>query len=817
MNGDRARGSAGMSGAAEVDGGRRRKVSAGSDGRRRGSPRASSRVLSPGLEGLEDRRLLTSIGWNTSAAPTGGDWNVAANWKGGIVPGPSDTPVIEGLESPGIVYLNASTAASVAGLTTDSSTTLEVITGSLSLGVASFSTLGGPVTVEHGATLSMGAGASVTVGGTLTDDGLVQSEDDTFTGTGSSSAIAVGSGGELTAAGCTFGLNQVSFDDSSVMKAGDLAGDVFNTPLFLPLDDVPYLTGNASFEDVNINAGTSTSPVLHLNQIGANSSSLRYVFPAGFTVAAQTEVDVGPNVSVLVGGTLTDDGLLTFAYGDTVSLNGSSIAIGGAMDATDDTFTSTGGTSAIDVASLGELGATGCTFDLSQISLDNNSVLKGNDLVNDVFNTPLAVPYNDVQYLAGNASFQDVDINAGTMASGTLSLNQIGSNSSSLRYVLPGGFTVAVGATAAVGPNVNVLLEGNLTDSGVLTFAAGDAVSLSGSTITVSGTMAATGDTFTSSGGTSSIDVGAPGHLLAAGCTFDLSQLSLDNGSVLNAGDLVNDVFNTPLAVPFGDVAYLANNASFQDIDINAGTISSGTLNLNQIGASSSSLRYVFPSGFTVAAGATLAVGPNVNVLVNGSLTDNGALRFASGDTVSFYGSSIVVGGAMSATDAAFTNSGYSSTITVNSGGSLAVSGGAIDLSAVTLNSGSTDTLNATVLSGILNVNSAATINITGDDFSNVGNQGIVATGDPNAQIPLAGNYWGTTVAAQIAAKILDHGTDPTRPTVDYQPFVSGPSGTSASPASIAFSPGSQLVSLDATVTTAPAPRSTRGPNPSRS
>src|SRR5205814_10376204 len=39
--------------------------------------------------------------------------------------------------------------------------------------------------------------------------------------------------------------------------------------------------------------------------------------------------------------------------------------------------------------------------------------------------------------------------------------------------------------------------------------------------------------------------------------------------------------------------------------------------------------------------------------------------------------------------------------------------------------------------------------------------------------IDLTGNHWGTTVDAQIAARILDHVKDATRPTVRYQPSSS--------------------------------------------
>ncbi len=86
----------------------------------------------------------------------------------------------------------------------------------------------------------------------------------------------------------------------------------------------------------------------------------------------------------------------------------------------------------------------------------------------------------------------------------------------------------------------------------------------------------------------------------------------------------------------------------------------------------------------------------------------------------------------------------------------------------VYLDSGSTDAIQFSSFATQLAINSGASINISSNDFSNVATNGIIASGDPNATIPLPNNYWGTTVPTQIAAKILDHAKDATRPTVTY-------------------------------------------------
>ena len=93
-------------------------------------------------------------------------------------------------------------------------------------------------------------GASqIVVNGTMTATG------DTFaTLSGSGASIQVESGGHLTAANSTFNINQLSLANANVYGSGDLTGDTFNMPIYVPYGDVQYLAGNVEFEQVYINA-----------------------------------------------------------------------------------------------------------------------------------------------------------------------------------------------------------------------------------------------------------------------------------------------------------------------------------------------------------------------------------------------------------------------------------------------------------------------------------------------------------------------------------------------------------------------------------
>ena len=126
----------------------------------------------------------------------------------------------------------------------------------------------------------------------------------------------------------------------------------------------------------------------------------------------------------------------------------------------------------------------------------------------------------------------------------------------------------------------------------------------------------------------------------------------------------------------------------------------------------------------------------------------------------------------------------------------------AFNVSNLTLNSGSSATMSTDVLSSVFTINSNATINITGNDFSKLTTpNGLVAAGEQGAFINLSGNYWGTTVAG-IDAIIDDKNDNSNLPTVNFQPYVNYSSGTSATPATRAFSTSSQTFNLTATVST---------------
>ncbi len=721
----------------------------------------------------------------------------------------------------------------------------------------------GNFTVGTGATLSVGTGTNVLIDPvTITDNGAMNVTDasigfvagysattqilvnGTLSASGSNFYISGGnyasfallqvdSGGELTASTTTFDLNELNWVNGSIMNTGDVTNDTFNSPIYVPFQDVALLANNQSFQDINIIAGTMASgQTLSLVPIGTvSTASLVYIVQGNFTVGTGATLSVGTGTNVLIDPvTITDDGAMNVTDASIGFVAGYSattqILVNGTLSSSGSNFYISGGNYAsfalLQVDSGGELTASTTTFDLNELNWVNGSIMNTGDVTNDTFNLPIYVPFQDVTLLSNNQSFQNINIIAGTMASGqTLSLVPIGTvSTASLVYIVQGNFTVGTGATLTVGTGTSVLIDPvTITDNGAMNItdaSIGFVAGYSATTqILVNGTLSASGSNFYISGGNYAsfalLQVDSGGELTASTTTFDLNELNWVNGSITNTGDVTNDTFNSPIYMPFQDVALLANNASFQDINIIAGTMASGqTLSLVPIGTvSTASLVYIVQGNFTVGTGATLTVGTGTSVLIDPvTITDDGAMNVtdASIGFVAGYSATtqILVNGTLSASGSNFYISGgnYASfaLLQVDSGGELTATSSTFSVNQLVVQSGSTANLQFVTFATQLAVNSGASLNIHDDDLSSA-NATVVASGGSTTTIDLTNNFWGTLNTTQIAAKITDHSNNSNLPTVLYQPFLSeNATGTYAADASIIYNANSQTVTLSATV-----------------
>ena len=330
------------------------------------------------------------------------------------------------------------------------------------------------------------------------------------------------------------------------------------------------------------------------------------------TIGAAGTLSVAAGAHVLVESTLSDAGAVTFSTGDAVTLAESATSVSGSLTANGTTFTNE------------------CCGS-SSITFTPTATLSGGT---NNFDLPISVPYTLVPSLAGNTSFDVVEIQAATLSSGTLTLDELGTVTTNFYYEFPNGFTVAAGGTMMVGPGVPITVVSALNDAGAVTFSTGDAVTLAESATSVSGSLTANGTTFTNE------------------CCGS-SSITFTPTATLSGG---TNNFDLPISVPYALVPSLAGNTSFDVVEIQAATLSSGTLTLDELGTVTTNFYYEFPDGFTVAAGGTMMVGPGVPITVVSALNDAGAVTFSTGDAVTLAESATSVSGSLTANGTTFTN-----------------------------------------------------------------------------------------------------------------------------------------------------------------
>ncbi len=170
-----------------------------------------------------------------------------------------------------------------------------------------------------------------------------------------------------------------------------------NDNVTISLSSTETITHSLSNSDSVLSLTTNGSTVLKITNgslsLGAGSSTL-----AGpVTVSSGATLSVVAGASVLVESAVSDAGAVTFSSGDQVSVYNSQVSVSGSLTASGTDFINDGGAPSIAFASSATLGGGGNTYGL-----------------------PIDVPYTLVPSLAGNASFDQVYIAAGTISSGTL-------------------------------------------------------------------------------------------------------------------------------------------------------------------------------------------------------------------------------------------------------------------------------------------------------------------------------------------------------------------------------------------------------------
>ena len=485
--------------------------------------------------------------------------------------------------------------------------------------------------------------------------------------------------------------------------------------------------------------------------------------------------------------------------------------------------------------------ATGSSFAVDAINIDPGYTIPSNaDITGNAFDSPLYIPSFNIASITNNKHFQLIGINdPGPTTAQTIALNQIGTDGvfNNLRYAFINSFNVNQGVTVAIGANVRVrLYSGNsLIDKGTITAAAGSEITLDRTRnvtttfdVAPGGTLNANGVTFDENhfddyGSWAYIKVDPNSRFIANGSSFAVDAINFDSGyTIPSNADITNNAFDSPLYLPSIDVAFLANNKHFRDININDTILPAYRfLPLKPIGTDGvlTRLRYVFLNSFTVSPNSSVTVYPNVPVVINPNVAilDQGSINLTSGSTLTFAKVSnstssleVASGGSLNANGGTIrfdsTPSNSTTWLQIDAGGRVNAFNSQFSTDTMNLATGSAGSLQSNTFTTTLSVNNASTVSLTGNNFANAPH--IYANGSATGTVNLKNNYWG---AADPNAVIVDHTDDATRPTANFSPVqanisaVATPTTITAQAATAVYNTSNQGVVLTASVTGSPA------------
>ena len=592
--------------------------------------------------------------------------------------------------------------------------TVQVNSGTVTLGASDRLDSGAAVSVLTGATLAMGANtntvASLTLAGTLG-------------GTGTLTAGTYALNGGLAAA--NLGAGTLTSTLASTLTGTSAATTVNLNSGTLTLSSAGRLTGNPAVVGLSSAGlalgGNGNEAIASLTLAGPlTGGALRTL-----TVSGSTTLQSGAVVSAALPGTGAIDSSGTVAINQPVgatgfNVNGGTLTLGAAdlLANTAIVTVATGATLALGgtdtVGSLtlrGSLAGAG-TLTAASYALESGSTVSGANLGGG------ALSSGGVSALGGTAAAGSVAVNDGSLTLG--SANRL--TGTPALNIAAAAATLALGGNETVG---GVSLAGTLGGTGTLTatsLATSGASALISSGLSLSGA----GNAVVVSGATLTIGSGGATGVL----TLGTGQVQLGAASVLSynrtgtvaIGDIAGTAGRLQLA---GGAAYTLNGVASNVTAVSVSGSSTGLLLAN-----GSANRINDSADVTVAAGATLTLG-NSNEIVNslslrGTLAGSNTLTATNGSTLAAGGSNVVnanLGGALLTVQGNSTLAGTAAATTVNiTAGTLTTTGNArlaagagLTLSnGAGLTLGGNESIAGATLAGTLGGGSARVLSATG-------------------------------------------------------------------------------------------------------
>ena len=620
----------------------------------------------PRFEPLEDRIAPAMIVWGNSS---GGDWDTAANWQGGVKPGPADDAVINIAVTNPITH-SQNTADVINSLSVTAKAPVNLGNGTLQIAGTlasngSFTIAGGTLrnaTVSAGTTITAANNggntlSGVTLDGTL-DVGSVFAPKLTVTsGLTVNGTILLGGAngsdvGALTAQGTQAwaGTGSILFGGSNTTDLNISSGATLTLGAGLTLHGQSGEITGTFINQGTINVDLAGRPA------GSTADEDLTLIGTGWINQGTLQVDNG--ATLITAGTWSSTGKMNVQAGATLNLGGSftTAGLGIFAPAPAGSFSRTGGT----VNVTGTLDNTGST-----LALDSRT--------------------------GGWNVFGGTIIGGTITTSGGNVLTAVNSSNTLSGVTLDG--TLDMGSVFA--PKMNV--TSGLTLNGTILLAA--ASGSNSATLTAEGTQAwsGTGSILFGGSDTTDLDISSGTLTLGAGLTLH-GQSGEITGTFINQGTI-----NADLA------GRTAGSTADEDWTLSGtGWINQGTLQVDNAGTLKTAGTWSNTGKFNVQAGATLNLG--------GSFTTAGLGIFAPAPAGSFSrtGGTVNVTGTLDNTGSTLAldsrTGGWNVFGGTIIGGTITTSGGNV-LTAVN----SSNTLSGVTLDGTLDMSSvfAPKMNVT--------------------------------------------------------------------------------------------------------
>jgi len=484
------------------------------------------------------------------------------------------------------------------------------------------------------------------------------------------SRIDVESGGRFQVDNSTIAIDGVNWFSGSLLANGDVTGNTFESPIWLPGDFISDLEDNKSFGLVQINNANITSTISAKQMGTVSTADLQYRFSndvtissgAGITFDTGTKVEIANGVIVDVEGVLKFDGSAQIVIFEdngfsSVSTSGINVSSGGLLQTTDTNMlrlSSSSDRSEINIEAGGRFQSTDSNLNIDEIFWAGGALLNATDVTGNAFAGAIRLPGDYIPNVVNNKSFGLVQIH-GTPISSDFTATLMGTESTAnLRYLFDSDVTIvsgsdvtfAPGTRVEIGTSVFVEVEGTLTfdkaaQVGIYESNGSSSVVRTGFNIRSGGLLNADETNFarlSTSSDSSEINVFAGGRLQASDSNLNIDTIVWEGGSLLGNSDVTGNVMPETTQLPGDFIPNLVNNRSFGLVQIH-GTPITSVFTATLMGTdSTANLRYQFGS-VTIVSGAHLTFAPGTRVEIGNTVfvEVEGTLTFDKAAQVGIY------------------------------------------------------------------------------------------------------------------------------------------------------------------------------------